>query len=169
MHRLVARVIRDRHRANGTYFALITTARQWHLGLADRALLVAVYWRTNLTMRQIGLLFGVSHSAAHGVIDSLGPLLALAPVRRRRIEQIATLDCTLVSVRDHRLAAQSKNYRYSANPQVAIDADTRLVIALGTLQPGNRHDSGPTATRVSTRSWSVGRSWPTAATKATRK
>ncbi|HEX6354423.1 MAG TPA: IS5/IS1182 family transposase, partial [Actinophytocola sp.] len=26
--------------------------RQWALPLADRVLLVAVYWRTNLTMRQ---------------------------------------------------------------------------------------------------------------------
>ena len=56
--------------------------RQWRLDLADRVLLVAAYWRTNLTMRQIGPLFGVSHSAAHRVIDTLGPLLALAPVRR---------------------------------------------------------------------------------------
>lgn len=37
--------------------------RQWALDLADRVLLVATYWRTNLTMRQIGPLFGVSHSA----------------------------------------------------------------------------------------------------------
>jgi hypothetical protein len=28
--------------------------RQWASPLADRVLLVAVYWRTNLTMRQIG-------------------------------------------------------------------------------------------------------------------
>ena len=114
--------------------------RQWSLELADRVLLVAAYWRTNLTMRQIGPLFGVSHSAAHRVIDSLGPLLALAPVRRRRTDQIAIVDGTLVPLRDHRLAAQSKNYRYSANLQVAIDADTRLVIALGRPQPGNRND-----------------------------
>jgi hypothetical protein len=39
--------------------------RQWALPLADRVLLVAVYWRTNLTLRQIGPLFGVSHAAAH--------------------------------------------------------------------------------------------------------
>jgi hypothetical protein len=51
--------------------------------LPDRVLLVAVYWRTNLTMRQIGPLFGASHSGAHRVIDTIGPLLALAPVRRR--------------------------------------------------------------------------------------
>jgi hypothetical protein len=30
---------------------------QWALPLADRVLLVATYWRTNLTMRQIGPLF----------------------------------------------------------------------------------------------------------------
>jgi hypothetical protein len=45
--------------------------RPWALDLSDRVMLVAVYWRTNLTMRQIGPLFGVSHSAAHRVIDTL--------------------------------------------------------------------------------------------------
>lgn len=49
--------------------------------VADRVLLVVTYWRTNLTMRQIGPLFGVSHSAAHRVIDTLARLLALTPVR----------------------------------------------------------------------------------------
>lgn len=103
--------------------------RQWRLDLADRVLLVTTYWWTNLTMRQIGLLFGVSHSAGHRVIDTIGPLLALAPVRKRRVDCVAIVDGTLVPTRDHRLAAPSKNYRYSANVQVAIDADTRLVIA----------------------------------------
>ncbi|MCT2280096.1 transposase family protein [Micromonospora chalcea] len=115
--------------------------RQWALDLSDRVLLVAAYWRTNLTMRQIGPLFGVSHSAAHRVIDTLGPLLALAPVRRRPVDQIAIVDGTLIPTRDHRLAAPSKNYRYSTNLQVAIDASTRLVIALGDPQPGNRNDT----------------------------
>jgi hypothetical protein len=91
-------------------------------------------------MRQIGPLFGVSHSAAHRVIDTLGPLLALAPVRKRRVDQVTIVDGTLVPTRDHRLAAPSKNYRYSANLQVAIDADTRLVVATGDPQPGNRND-----------------------------
>ncbi|MBM0259206.1 transposase family protein [Micromonospora sp. 4G55] len=115
--------------------------RQWALDLPDRVLLVAAYWRTNLTMRQIGPLFGVSHSAAHRVIDTLGPLLALAPVRRRPVDQIAIVDGTLIPTRDHRLAAPSKNYRYSTNLQVAIDATTRLVIAVGDPQPGNRNDT----------------------------
>ncbi len=114
--------------------------RPWSLQLPDRVLLVAAYWRTNLTMRQIGPLFGVSHSAAHRVIDTVGPLLALAPVRKRRIDQVTIVDGTLIPTRDHRVAAPSKNYRYSTNLQVAIDANTRLVIATGDPQPGNRND-----------------------------
>jgi hypothetical protein len=51
------------------------------------------------------------------------------------------VDGTLIPTRDHRLAAPSKNYRYSANLQVAIDANTRLVVALGDPQPGNRNDT----------------------------
>src|SRR5689334_3000592 len=114
--------------------------RQWALELSDRVLLVATYWRTNLTMRQIGPLFGASHSAAHRVIDTIGPLLALAPVRKRRIDSVAIVDGTLVPTRDHRLATPSKNYRYSANVQIAIDANTRVVIATGDAHPGNRND-----------------------------
>jgi hypothetical protein len=68
-------------------------------------------------------------------------LLALAPVRRRRVDQVTIVDGTLIPTRDHRLAAQSKNYRYSTNLQVAIDANTRLVVALGDPQPGNRNDT----------------------------
>jgi hypothetical protein len=114
--------------------------RPWALPLADRVLLVAVYWRTNLTMRRIGPLFGISHAAAHRVIDKIGPLPALAPVRKRRTDAVAIVDGTLVPTRDHRLAAPSKNYRYSINAQIAIEADTRLVIATADPQPGNRND-----------------------------
>jgi hypothetical protein len=88
--------------------------RPWALTLPDRVLLVAVYWRTNLTMRQIGPLFGVSHSAAYRAIDTLGPLFALAPVRRRPQDQVAIVDGTLIPTRDHQLARKSKNHRYSA-------------------------------------------------------
>jgi DDE superfamily endonuclease len=56
--------------------------RQWSLPLADRVLLVATYYRTNLTMRQLALLFGVKQAAVHRIIDRLGPYLALAPTRR---------------------------------------------------------------------------------------
>ncbi|GGL88369.1 hypothetical protein GCM10012279_02550 [Micromonospora yangpuensis] len=115
--------------------------RQWSLDLADRVLLVAAYWRTNLTMRQIGPLFGVPHSAAHRVIDTAGSLLALTPGRRRRVNQITIVDGNLIPTRNHRLAAPSKNYRYSTNLHAAIGVHTRLVAALGDPQPGNRNDT----------------------------
>ncbi len=82
--------------------------------MPDRVLLVAMCCRTNLTIRQIGPLFGVSHSAAHRVVDTLGPLLALAPVRRRPQDQVAIVDGTLIPTPDHRLGAQTKNYRLPA-------------------------------------------------------
>lgn len=50
------------------------------------------------------------------------------------------VDGTLVLTRDHTIAAQSKNYRYSTNHQVVIDADTRLVVMVGRPLPGNRND-----------------------------
>ncbi|MEU4890209.1 MULTISPECIES: helix-turn-helix domain-containing protein [Streptomyces] len=42
----------------------VRKARPWALPLEDRVLLVAVYWRINLTLRQLAPMFGVSKSAA---------------------------------------------------------------------------------------------------------
>ncbi|XYZ63580.1 transposase [Nocardia seriolae] len=52
------------------------------------------------------------------------------------------VDGTLVPTRDHKVAEQGKNYRYSTNHQVVIEADTELVVALGKPLPGNRNDCG---------------------------
>lgn len=103
-------------------------------------LLVAAYWRTNLTPRQLAPLFGVSKSAADRVIDDLGPKLALLPRKRFAKDAVLIVDGTLVPTRDHNVAEQSKNYRYSTNHQVVIDADTRLVVVVGRPLPGNRND-----------------------------
>ncbi len=103
--------------------------------------MVAAYWRTNLTMRQLVPLFGVPKSAADRVIDHLGPLLALWPRQRFAKDAVLIVDGTLVPTRDHKVAERSKNYRYSTNHQVVIDADSRLVVAVGRPLPGNRHDS----------------------------
>lgn len=119
----------------------VRRGRPWGLPLEDRVLLVAAYWRTNLTLRQLAPLFGVSKSAADRVIDHLGPSLALQPRKRFRKDTVLIVDGTLVPTRDHTIAEQSKNYRYSTNHQVVIDADTRLVVAVGRPLPGNRHDS----------------------------
>lgn len=115
--------------------------RQWSLPLADRVLLVATYYRTNLTMRQLAPLFGVKTAAVHRIIDRLGPFLALAPTRRRfGPDTVLIADGTLVPTRDATVAASSKNYRTSVNMQVLIDAATRLVVAVGQPTPGNRND-----------------------------
>ncbi len=123
-------------------WATCTTARTlpagvvpWSLPLEDRALLVAAYGRTNLTMRQLAPLFGVSKSVE-------------ARTRKRFAKDtVLIVDGTLVPTHDHTIAAQSKNYRYSTNHQVVIDADTRLVVVVGRSLAGNpttaRHGRNP--------------------------
>ncbi|GAA3221287.1 transposase [Streptomyces thermocoprophilus] len=118
----------------------VRKGRPWSLPLEDRVLLVAAYWRTNLTLRQLAPLFGVSKSAADRIVAHLGPALALQPRRRFRKETVLIVDGTLVPTRDRTVAASSKNYRYSTNHQVVIDADTRLVVAVGKPLPGNLND-----------------------------
>ncbi|WP_406463439.1 transposase [Streptomyces sp. NBC_01622] len=118
----------------------VRKGRPWSLPIEGRVLLVAAYWRTNLTMRQSALLFGVSKSAADRVIDHLGPALALRQRKRFRKDTVLVVDGTLVPMRDHSVAEQSKNYRYSTNHQVVIHADTRLVDTVGRPLPGNRND-----------------------------
>jgi hypothetical protein len=118
----------------------VSRGRPWGLPLEDRFLLVAAYWRTNLTLRQLAPLFGISKSAADRIIAHLGPLLALRPRTRFRKDTVLIVDGTLIPTRDHTIAEQSKNYRYSTNHQVVIDADTRLVVAVGRPVPGNRND-----------------------------
>lgn len=114
--------------------------RPWILPLEDRALLVAAYWRINLTMRQLAPLFAVSKSAADRITDHLGLKLALRPRKQLAKDTVLIVDGTLVPTRDHAVAVQSKNYLYSTNHQVVIDADTRLVVVVGRPLPGNRND-----------------------------
>lgn len=109
----------------------VRKGRPWSLPLEDRVLLVAAYWRTYLTLRQLAPLFDISKSAADRIIDALGPSLALHPRRRFRKDTVLIVDGTLVPTRDHTVAEQSNNYRYSTNHQVVIDADSRLVVAVG--------------------------------------
>ncbi|RSO09074.1 IS5/IS1182 family transposase [Streptomyces sp. WAC 06783] len=117
--------------------------RPWCLSLADRVLLVAVYYRTNLTMRQLAPLFGISSATVCRVIQRLRPLLALEPAARPTdaADRLWIVDGTLIPVRDRTVGASSRNYRFSANVQVIIDADTRLVIATARPAPGNKADA----------------------------
>ncbi|MDF9874640.1 hypothetical protein OKW18_006778 [Streptomyces pratensis] len=77
------------------------------------------------------------------MIHRLRPHLALEPAPRpvADVERLWIVDGTLVPVRDRRVAASSRNYRFSANVQVIIDADSRLVIASARPVPGNKADA----------------------------
>ncbi|MFD7232800.1 transposase family protein [Streptomyces sp. NPDC059881] len=117
--------------------------RPWCLPLADRVLLVAVYCRTNLTMRQLAPLFGVSPATVCRVIQRLCPLLALEPAARpiAAADRLWIVDGILIPVRDRKLGVSSRNHRFSANVQVIIEADTKLVVATARPAPGNKADA----------------------------
>lgn len=85
-------------------------------------------------------LFGISKWAADRIINDLAPSIALHPRKRFRKDAVLIVDGTLVPTRARSGAERSKNYRYSTNHQVVVDADTRLVVAVGRPLPGNRND-----------------------------
>lgn len=71
-------------------------------------LLVATYWPTDLTTRQLAAVLGVSKSAAARVIDDLGPAVALRPRTRFARGAVLIVGRTLVPTRDHKVAAESE-------------------------------------------------------------
>ncbi|GCD32335.1 hypothetical protein OEIGOIKO_00047 [Streptomyces chrestomyceticus JCM 4735] len=91
--------------------------RPWRLPLTERVLLMAVYYRTNLTMRQLPPLFGISSATVCRVIQHLGPPLALEPVPpgQDAAERLWIVDGTLVPPRYRTVGASSRNYRFSTN------------------------------------------------------
>lgn len=98
----------------------------------DRVLLAAVCYRINLTLRQGMLLFDVSKSAAGRVVDHLDPYLALSPTKRKHSpDTVLIVDGALVPTHARSVSASSKNYRYSTNLQVVIDANTHRTVAIG--------------------------------------
>jgi hypothetical protein len=115
--------------------------RPWALPFPERVLLLALSYRTNLTMEQLAALFGISDSAVHRVMDRLAEplaqLLGPPPTDRR---ELWLVDGTLIPVHDHRLTAKSKNYRRSVNVQIVCRAKDRRVVAVSTAWPGNRND-----------------------------
>ncbi len=129
--------------------------RPWSLSLEDRVLLVVAYWRTNLTLRQLAPLFGVSKSAAARIVRCTGPLLALKQRQRFRRGTVLIVDGTLVPTRDRTIAQQSKNYRYSTNHQIVLDAASTLVVAVGRPVPGNRNDCAGHGKNQAQRPWSA--------------
>jgi DDE family transposase/DDE superfamily endonuclease len=115
--------------------------RPWSLPFADRTLLVVLAYRTNLTMQQLGSLFGISHAAAHRVMTRLAAplaeLLGPPPADKR---ELWVVDGTLIPVHDRQRTAKSKNYRRNVNVQIVCRARDRRVAAVGDAWPGNRND-----------------------------
>nr|WP_270891962.1 transposase [Streptomyces sp. DHE17-7] len=70
-------------------------------------------------------------------------MLALEPARAcaDATDRLWIVDGTLVPVRDRKVGASSRNYRFSANVQVIVDAETRLVVATARPVPGNTADA----------------------------
>jgi len=160
------KLVRCVERRGGAAIADGRSCWRWSLDLADRVLLIAVYYRTNLTMRQLALLFGVKHAAVHRIIDRLARFVDMADAKPLGPAQISIVDGTLMPVHDQAVSASSKDYRHSANLQILIHADKRLVLAVGTPLPGNRNDctaysqSGiDTAAGCSTVSWLTVDTW----------
>jgi hypothetical protein len=86
-------------------------------------------------------LFGCSPATVCRVIHR--PLPAIEPTTRPAdaVERLWIVDGTLIPVRDRKVGASSRNYRSSANAQVVIDADTKLVIATAPPVPGDTADA----------------------------
>jgi hypothetical protein len=104
-------------------------------------LLVAAYWRTNLTMRPDRS--AVRRVARRRAPGHRHPRTAVGPGpsppapgrpdrdRRRHVDPYPGLPT----------GRPEQELPLLTNPQLAIDASTRLVIALGDPQPGNRNDT----------------------------
>lgn len=120
----------------------LVRGRPWAAPLWRRVLVACTSLRTNLTLRELAAVFGMSTSQVHRIIADLVPrlaaLLATSPVGDRRRTWI--VDGTLVPTRDHRVAAKSKNYRWACNVQVLVRHRDRRIVAIAGGGAGNRND-----------------------------
>ncbi len=109
--------------------------RPWCLPLADRVLLVAVHYRTNLTTRQLPPLFAISPTTVCRVIHRLRPLLAIVPAPRpvADVERLWIVDGTLVSVhtvrRPHPPATTGSRPTGAPEDDDGLTAEDRLTSA----------------------------------------
>ena len=131
--RAVIDALRSTHRRRG---------RPWAAPLPRRVVVTCTSLRTNLTVRELAAVFGMSVSQVHRIVTDLVPriaaLLATSTLGDRRRTWI--VDGTLVPTRDHRVAAKSKTYRWACNLQVLVRHGDRRVVAIAGGGPGNRND-----------------------------
>ena len=114
--------------------------RPWSCSLRRRILITCTALRTNLTMRELAAVFGISKSSAHRVVADLTARLAALGHERTDPRWTWVVDGTLIPTRDHARAARAKNYRWSCNAQVLVRGHDLRVIATSAGGPGNRND-----------------------------
>ena len=114
--------------------------RRWSCSLQQRAIIVCIALRTNLTIRELAALFAISKSQVHRILVDLVPRLAalLAVNVDRRASWV--VDGTLIPTRDHAAAGKSKNYRWSCNVQVLRRRRDLRILWIAGGGPGNRND-----------------------------
>jgi hypothetical protein len=116
--------------------------RPWALSLERRVLITCTSLRTNVTVRELAAMFEISRSQAYRIVadltERIAGLLARPADADRRWSWV--VDGTLVPTRDHRLAAKSKNYRWSCNAQILVRRADLRVLAAEARGPGNRND-----------------------------
>jgi hypothetical protein len=119
----------------------IRRGRPWSRSQRDRILITCAALRSNLTVRELAAVFGLSRSSAHRILVATTRRLATLrseTAASRRWSWI--LDGTLIPTRDHQPAARSKNYRWSCNAQILVRRSDLRVIATVTGGPDNRND-----------------------------
>jgi hypothetical protein len=116
--------------------------RPWSRPLRQRVLIAGAALRTNLTMREIGVTFGISKSTAHRIVSTMTPRLAALASNQQTHDRRESwvVDGTLIPTRDHAPAAKSKNYRWSCNAQILIRQRDLRIVATTAGGPGNRND-----------------------------
>lgn len=129
--------------AHGSVDAAFAKLLGWRRSGAGTSPVVAGYYRTNLAMRQLAPLFGISPVTVCRAGRSLGLLLSEGPAPKpvAGTDRLWIVDGTRVPVCDRRVTASSRNYRISVNGQANIVSDTRLVIASARPTPGKKADA----------------------------
>ena len=117
--------------------------RPWALPLERRVVVACTSLRTNLTVRELAAVFGISPAQVHRIVTDVVERMAAMQLAMhvpfdRRYSWV--VDGTLVPTRDHRVAAKAKNYRWSCNAQLLIRRTDLRVIVVAGGGPGNRND-----------------------------
>jgi hypothetical protein len=94
--------------------------RPWALPLERRVLIACTSLRTNLTVRELAAVFGISPTQAHRIVADIVRRLAVLGIAAPRDldrRHAWVVDGTLVPTRDHRAAAEAKNIAGRAMPR----------------------------------------------------